>query len=108
MIDFSKIKDSAIDSLYGGSGAVAAKFAPLKNAKAMISTIGAGCSIGEHIHVDSCEFIYVLSGSASCTLDGVSETVSAGQCHFCPKWSRHSVANCGDVDLVVFDAVAQQ
>ena len=62
----------------------------------------------EHTHEDSCEIIYVLSGTASIVCDGVSETVEAGQAHYCPKGSTHVMKNNGDRDLVVFAVVPKQ
>ena len=67
-----------------------------------------GASIGYHIHDDSSEIIYVLSGTATAVYDEVVEIVEAGMCEYCPKGHSHGIINKGDEDLVFFSVVAGQ
>ena len=67
-----------------------------------------GASIGMHTHEDSCEVIYVLSGTASFVFNGEPETVEAGQAHYCPKGGTHTMKNNGDCDLVFLAVVPKQ
>ncbi|MCM1544973.1 MAG: cupin domain-containing protein, partial [Ruminococcus sp.] len=91
MIDFTKIKEVAIEQFNGGVGVTKANMFMDKNMKIMISTLEKDCSIGKHIHSTSSEVIYVLSGSARVILNGEEEIIKAGQCHYCPKGSTHEI-----------------
>jgi mannose-6-phosphate isomerase-like protein (cupin superfamily) len=52
--------------------------------------------------------MYFLSGKGTVTTDGVSETVTAGDCHYCKKGSSHTLVNDGEEELVFFAVVPQQ
>ena len=108
MIDFNKIPEKLMPNFKGGDGiTVANMFVDDKN-KIMRITLAPGSSIGMHCHDDSCEVIYVLSGEGTAILDGAEETVTAGECHYCPKGHEHSFTNKGKKDLVFFAVVPQQ
>lgn len=73
-----------------------------------------GASIGIHTHEDSCEVIFILEGNG-CILEKEPETeeettqsVSAGDCLYCPKGHTHSLRNTSDEDLVFYAVVPQQ
>lgn len=108
MINFNEIKETEISGLNGGNGITKANMFMDTNIKIMKSVLGKGCSIGEHIHKTSSEIIYIISGTAKCTLDGKEEIVHEGECHYCPKGSTHSIANVTNEDLVMFDVVPEQ
>ena len=40
--------------------------------------------------------------------DSMEETVTAGQCHYCPKGHAHSLINDGPEDLTFFAVVPEQ
>lgn len=67
-----------------------------------------GGTIGEHIHDDSSEIIYILGGKGHVLYDGELLSVAEGQCHYCPKGHRHSLINDSDAELVFFAAVPNQ
>lgn len=74
-----------------------------------------GASIGMHTHDDSCEFIFILSGSGKLMEKGPADsdttisTVAAGDCLYCPKGHSHSLMNNHDQeDLIFYAAVPQQ
>ena len=53
--------------------------------KIMRGRLVSGATIGGHTHDTSSEIIFVLSGTGRVLYDGGEETVTAGQCHYCPK-----------------------
>ncbi len=108
LIDFSKLTETEQKNFKGGEGSYIRRFTGDEACTIMRGCLRPGSSIGEHTHEDSCEIIYVLSGTASIVCDGVSETVEAGQAHYCPKGSTHVMKNNGDRDLVAFAAVPKQ
>ena len=76
--------------------------------KIMHGRLEPGSSIGLHSHETNSEVIYVLSGTAEFIYDDGTETVSAGECHYCPKGHSHSMMNNGDEDLIFFAVVPEQ
>ena len=108
LIDFSVIPETEQKNFKGGEGSYCRSASGDEACTIMRGCLRPGSSIGEHTHVDSCEVIYVLSGTATIVCDGVSETVEAGQTHYCPKGSTHTMKNNGESDLVVFAIVPKQ
>ncbi len=108
MIDFNNIPEKLMPNFQGGEGVTSAHmFVDDKN-KIMRITLAPGSSIGLHCHETSSEIIYVLEGVGTAILDGAEETVTAGECHYCPKGHTHSFINKGKKDLVFFAVVPQQ
>lgn len=70
-----------------------------------------GASIGQHVHEDSCEVIFVQSGTGVLyePETGYKE-VHPGDCLYCPKGCTHSLMNPEDSteDLVFLAVVAAQ
>lgn len=65
-----------------------------------------GASIGLHTHDDSCEVIYVLSGTGLLLENEIYTPVTIGDCLYCPKDGSHSLMNPSDSDEeLVFLAV---
>ena len=106
MINFEQLKEELIPNMRGGEGTVKARRYQDGNVKIMRLCLEKGVSIGLHCHEESCEALYVLSGTANFVLDGKSERVGAGACHFCPKGSSHTVKNEDDQDLIMIAVVA--
>jgi mannose-6-phosphate isomerase-like protein (cupin superfamily) len=75
-----------------------------------------GASIGMHTHQDSCEVIFILSGSGLIHEKGPEDNeascsaVSAGDCLYCPKSHTHSLENpeSSESDLIFYAVVPQQ
>lgn len=105
MIDFDKLQTSELEHFFGGEGIVKAKMYVDEHGKIMKAVLEKGVSIGTHTHETSSETCYVISGTGKYTLDGQTEYVRAGECHFCPKGSTHTVINEEDEPLVVFCVV---
>ena len=106
MIDFERLEEELTPNMRGGEGTVKARRFLQGNVKILKLTLEKGVSIGEHRHETDCEAYYVLEGTAHVMLDGVEEVVRAGECHYCPKGSAHSVINLDDEPLVLFAMVA--
>ena len=104
-ITFAGVTEMGIAGLNGGSGTTYARMAMTPNGKAMVSRLPAGASIGEHGHPTSCEVNYVLAGTGIARCDGAEEPLEPGVCHWCPRGSRHAIANTGTSDLVLFTVV---
>lgn len=70
-----------------------------------------GSSIGDHMHEDSCEVIFIISGRGVLTDKGKSPVrVKEGDCLYCPKSDGHTLMNPSDSeeDLVFYAVVAAQ
>lgn len=108
MIDFEKVPEQTIPHLKGGEGYAKARIFDDGKVRIMKAVLEQGCSIGLHTHTDSSEVVYILSGKGVCLLGGEKETVEAGQVHYCPKGSSHSMANENVEPLVVLCVVPKQ
>ena len=108
MINFDLIEEIKLDNFKGGDGSVIAKIFTDNNNKIMKATLKKGASIVMHTHDNSSEIVYILSGTASCLIDGKVELVNKGECHYCPKGSTHSIKNENDDDLVMLCIVPNQ
>lgn len=108
IIDFSKLDRNLIDNFKGGEKRFDVRWHVDDNNRIMLGRLEPGASIGMHTHDTSCEMIYILSGRGTALIDGGSESVEAGQCHYCPKGSTHSLVNSGSEELTFFAVVPQQ
>jgi quercetin dioxygenase-like cupin family protein len=107
MIDFSKIEETKIIGMKGGMGPVSVWTSNDGAVKIMKSLLPQGSSIGEHRHETNGEIVYVISGQATCALDGVEETVKPGEVHYCPRGHSHGIVNKGKEDLLVLCVVPE-
>ena len=86
----------------GGEGSLFAKMIQRDEVRIMMrGVVPAGASIGLHTHSDTMEVVFVLSGKGRAIVDGVEESLEAGDVHYCPKGSSHTVRNDGPEDLVL-------
>lgn len=108
MINFDDIEVVELPEFNGGTGVTKGRMIIDNNVKIMKAELEKGSSIGEHTHTTSSEIIYIISGVTKCILDGKEEIVKAGECHYCPKGSTHSVINENDDTLVMFCVVPNQ
>lgn len=107
-LDFVSMEETIIPNFKGGEKEIAAKMFFDGTNRILHGRLIPGASIGTHCHDTSCEVIYILSGTASVLCDGEAETLTAGQCHYCPKGSTHTMKNNGPDDLIFFAVVPQQ
>lgn len=108
LIDFSKITELEAAGFKGGEGSLLRRPSGDERCTIMRGRLLPGSSIGMHTHTDSCEIIYILSGTASITMNGEPETVAAGQVHYCPKGGTHTMKNHGDSELCFLAVVPKQ
>lgn len=64
-----------------------------------------GASIGEHVHKDDYEILFILSGCGTIIEDGVSTPIYAGDCNYCPRGHSHSLINDGVLILEFYAVV---
>ena len=67
-------------------------------------TLGSGCSIGYHEHVNETEYYFIISGTGSVNDNGKEVTVRAGDAVITGNGASHSIKNTGK-DPLVFHAV---
>lgn len=72
-----------------------------------------GATIGMHTHEDSCETIFILSGSGVILEEEqggelAGKDISAGDCLYCPKGESHSLCNTTEDENLIFYAVVSQ
>ena len=107
-IMFDQMNDTVLEHFNGGEGQFVAKMFNDGKCKILRGLLKPGCSIGMHTHVTSSEEIYVLSGEGKMYMGDEVETLSAGDCHYCPMGQSHSFVNEGQEDLVFFAVVPEQ
>jgi len=66
-----------------------------------VATIPAGDWISEHYHPYSEEFVYVVRGGITATLDGVDHDVPVGNGLFVPINVKHRFVNDGDEEAFI-------
>ncbi len=107
-IPFESMPETVLEKFCGGEKEFRAHMYIDQNGKILRGRLIAGASIGLHTHETSSEIIYYLSGSGKVICDGAEERVTAGDCHYCPKGSAHTMINDGEEDLVFFAVVPVQ
>ena len=107
-IMFDQMNDTVLEHFNGGEGQFIAKMFNDGKCKILHGLLKPGCSIGMHTHVTSSEVIYVLSGEGKMYMGDEVETLTAGDCHYCPLGQSHSFVNESQEDLVFFAVVPEQ
>ena len=103
---FNEMNDTVLEHFQGGDGQFVAKMFNDGTNKILRGTLAPGCSIGMHTHNGTSEVIYVLSGTGTMYLGvGGKETLTAGDCHYCPEGTGHSFVNESDADVTFFAVV---
>ena len=105
IIDFNNIEESVMPQFKGGEGDTRSRIFFDGLNKIMLGRLDVGCSIGYHSHETNSEIIYILSGEARCLYDNGEESLTPGQCHYCPKGHSHTLVNDSPSDDLTFDAV---
>ena len=105
---FDTLSETVLEQFMGGEKEFRAHMHIDQNGKILRGRLVPGASIGMHTHDTSSEVIYYLSGCGKVICDGEEEVVKAGDCHYCPKGSAHTMINDGEDDLVFFAVVPLQ
>ncbi len=97
---FDEMNDTVLEHFQGGEGRFVAKMFNDGTNKILRGLLAPGCSIGMHTHSGTSEIIFVTSGQGKMYLSGGGvETLSSGDCHYCPEGTGHSFVNESDADL---------
>ena len=108
ILDFEKINADVIPSFKGGEKEFIIKQFNDDYNKIALGRLEPGASVGVHTHVDSCEIIYIVSGTGVATYNGETEKLYPGICHYCPKGESHGIVNDSNEPLVFFLTVNKQ
>ena len=108
VIDFSKIEEVANPQFKGGEGDTMFRTFNDGMNKIMRGRLDVGCSIGYHSHETNSEIIFIISGQARCRFDDGEESLSAGQCHYCPKGHSHALINASLTEPLIFHAIVPE
>lgn len=108
LLDFASMEETVHQNFKGGESQFSHRVFGDAHCRIMRGCLISGASIGTHSHETSCEIIYILSGTASIVCDGKPETLTVGQCHYCPKGSTHTMKNNGADELTFFAVVPEQ
>lgn len=108
IIDFKSLNEDIIPNFKGGEKQFNIRQFNDPLNKIGIGTLELGASVGLHTHTDSCEIIYVISGSGTATHNGTTEKLYPGVCHYCPKGDSHSIVNDSNEPLIFFLSVNKQ
>ncbi len=107
-LDFNSMEETRIQNFRGGEKETIAKMFTDEHNRIMLGRLVPGASIGMHTHDMGSEIVYILSGNGKAVYDCGQETLTAGDCHYCPKGHSHSLINDGSEDLVFFAVIPQQ
>lgn len=99
LLDFSAIPAQSIAGFKGGVGEALVRMHSDALGKVAQITLPVGASIGQHVHEDSYEVIYVLSGCGTCYDGEQVYPLSAGMVQYCPQHEGHSIVNTGTEEL---------
>jgi len=108
ILNFESINPDVIPNFKGGEKEFIIRQFNDEYNKIALGRLEPGSSVGLHTHTDSCEIIYVVSGTATATHNGQSEQLYPGICHYCPKGHSHSIVNDSSEPLVFFLSVNKQ
>ena len=104
---FDEMTETVFEHRNGGEGQFIVKMFNDGTNKILQGLLKPGCSIGMHTHESNSETIYVLSGTGTMLFEDTRETLSAGDCHYCPQGHSHSFINDGNEDLTFFAVVPE-
>ena len=108
LIEFDQIPVKIVPNMRGGEKEVAVRMFQDENGKIMRGKLIPGATLGMHIHEDSSEVIYILSGAGKILYDGGEEPLETGSCHYCPKGHTHSLMNTGSEDMEFLAVIPNQ
>lgn len=104
-IDFEILEKTKLSKFKNGLGELYLKKFEDQSVKIMQSFLTKGSTIGEHVHTEDSEILYILSGEGYAECDGIKEQLNKGVVHYCPKNSSHFIVNTGNDDLIMYAIV---
>ena len=111
IIRFDEMELSVLPAFKGGEKEFAANMFFDGTNRIFKGRLVPGASIGIHTHDDSCEVIFILEGKGTILEkepgkeEGTTQTVTSGDCLYCPKYYTHSLMNIAEEGDLVFYAV---
>jgi quercetin dioxygenase-like cupin family protein len=103
----AQVEPQVRPSIHGGDGSFEMRFVygPDDLVSALrvfeLCRMPPGTSIGEHLHDDTEEIYFILSGVGTMTLDGEEREVRVGDAVLTQPLARHGIRNPGPADLEV-------
>ncbi|MCL1814368.1 MAG: cupin domain-containing protein [Treponema sp.] len=70
-------------------------------------TLPPGASIGPHSHTDETEFFVILKGNGTVNDNGTEKPITEGDVMITVSGETHSIANTGNVPLVLHAVIVQ-
>ena len=107
ILDFHEIEEQVIPNFKGGEKAFHTRMYTDNACKIMRGSLEPGASIGVHTHDTNSEIIFMIKGTGTVLYDGGTESLPAGNCHYCPKGRSHSLRNESS-DTITFYAVVPE
>ena len=110
IIRFDEMEVSVLPNFKGGEKSLSANMFFDGTNRILKGCLEPGASIGVHAHEDSCEVIFITSGSGSIfertpESEDTLRPVGAGDCIYCPKGHTHSLINSSKEGNLTFLAV---
>ncbi len=103
--NFDALEGEVIPNFKGGEKYAIAKFAGDDKVKILHGVLEPGCSIGMHEHINESEIVYCIAGQATVYMDGKTEILKPGMCHYCPDGHKHGMKNEGTKNFEMFAVV---
>jgi len=104
----NELKSETREKPRGGNGTavllhlVEGKGAAQKNTNLLAEiTLPPGASIGSHSHTEDTEFYIILKGTGMVNDNGIEKPITEGDVMITGNGETHSIANTGDVPLVL-------
>ena len=108
ILKLDEMEEKNLPNFQGGENTFYAHMYVDESNKILKGRLPKGASIGLHRHVPTSETIFILSGKGTAICDGQEEKLEAGDCHYCPKGSEHTLRNFDEEDLVFYAVVPKQ
>ena len=108
ILKLDEMEEKNLPNFQGGEGVFYAHMYVDDKIKILRGKLVQGASIGLHRHVPTSEVIFIISGQGKAICDGKEELLIAGDCHYCPKGSEHTLRNEKTEDLLFYAVVPQQ
>jgi len=108
ILNFDTIEEQVISNFKGGEKQFRSHMYMDGACKIMRASLEPGASIGVHTHETDCEIIFMLKGTGVVCCDDKKETLSAGNCHYCPRGHSHSLRNESDGTIEFYAVVPRQ
>ncbi|MCF0114357.1 MAG: cupin domain-containing protein [Erysipelotrichaceae bacterium] len=107
IIDLLTQQEQALPNFKGGENEIYAKMNFDGTVRIMQIRVPHGSTIGEHTHTTNSEIIFCISGEGTFICNGVKEVITAGQCHYCPMGSTHTLINEAKEDFCGYAVVPE-